>query len=153
MNVRYDHVTVFVARPIAAGSYEFLQLRRRADDHLGGTWQTVRGSMEAGESAWQTAVRELREETGLAPDIFYSTGIVETFFIASMDTLWHSPTFLVIVSADAQIILDAEHDAFRWIDASVIESAAMWLSEKPLLRLIIENLLMDSPSKKWLQLP
>ena len=47
MNVRYDHVTVLVARK-SGGGHQLLQLRRRGDDYLGGTWQTVRGTMEAG---------------------------------------------------------------------------------------------------------
>ena len=52
MNVRHDHVTVFVARP-AVSTREFLQLRRSAGDYLGGTWQTVRLSRKAGNfSQW-----------------------------------------------------------------------------------------------------
>src|SRR5438477_10931825 len=102
MNVRYDHVTVLVARK-SGGGHQLLQLRRRGDDYLGGTWQTVRGTMEAGETAVQTALRELKEETGLTPTESFSVGIVETFYIAAEDAVLHSPVFLAIVPGDAQI--------------------------------------------------
>jgi dATP pyrophosphohydrolase len=151
MNVRHDHVTVFVIRP-TSGGHEFLQLRRSPGDYLGGTWQTVRGTSEAGETAVQTALRELREETDLTLLELYSLGVVETFFIAKLDTLWHSPAFLAVVVGDATITLDAEHDQFRWIPAGDFESACMWASEKPLVRVILEQLLVDSPCKSHLKI-
>jgi dATP pyrophosphohydrolase len=152
MNARYDHVTVFVVRTRADGGQEFLQLRRAAGDYLGGTWQTVRGTSEAEETAPQTALRELREETGLTPTQFFSLGVVETFYIANLDTMWHSPAFLALVAADAAITLDAEHDQFRWIGAGEFEQQCMWASEKPLVRVIRTELLTDSLSRGRLRI-
>ena len=153
MKVRYDHVTVFVARRGAGGTHQLLQLRRRADDYLGGTWQTVRGTMEPGETAAQTAVRELREETGLTPIELYSLGIVETFFIAAQDTIWHSPAFLATVAADAKITLDAEHDDSRWIDEAEMQARFMWPSERPLITVIREMIFADELAKMHLIIP
>ena len=150
MKIRTDHVTVFVIRP-AGGGFEFLQLRRQAHDYLGGTWQTVRGSAEAGETSLQTALRELHEETSLTPTEMYSLGIVETFYIAATDTLFHSPVFVVLVSATAEVKLDQEHDAHRWIEAADIERLFMWPSEAPLLHEIRSRILQDSPSKPHLR--
>ena len=62
MNVRPDMVAVYVVRPDESGtSHEFLQLRRSAGDYMGGTFQTIRGTSEPGETAVQAALRELRE--------------------------------------------------------------------------------------------
>jgi dihydroneopterin triphosphate diphosphatase len=150
VNVRYDHVTVFVVRSAAAGR-EFLQLRRSSGDYLGGTWQTVRGTSEGGETAVQTALRELREETGLTPMELHSLGLVETFYIAKLDTMWHSAAFLAVVAADATITLDAEHDDFRWLAAGEFERQCMWASERPLVRVILDELLADSLCKPHLR--
>ncbi len=69
MNARHGMVTVFVIRPAGEGiSHEFLQLRRARSDHIGGTFQTIRGTVEAGENSIAAARRELREETGLVAD-------------------------------------------------------------------------------------
>ena len=44
------------------GGTEFLQLRRAPGEYLAGTWQTIYGGIHEGEKAYQTALRELREE-------------------------------------------------------------------------------------------
>ena len=150
MKVRYDHVTVFVIRP-AGDAFEFLQLRRQADDYLGGTWQTVRGTGKAGESSVQTALRELREETGLTPAEFYSLGLVETFYLAADDCLFHSPAFVAFVAAGSGVTLDCEHDAHRWISAADAERLFMWPSEAPLLREIAAKILQNSDAKPLLR--
>ena len=54
----------------AENGVEFLLLKRVASVRLGGTWQAVHGRIEAGETAWQAALRELKEETGLTPTSF-----------------------------------------------------------------------------------
>ena len=149
MNIRHDHVTVFVARRVD-DRWQLLQVRRRADDYLGGTWQTVRGTMEAGETAVQTALRELREETGLVPGEFYTLGIVETFYIAAADEMWHSPAFLAIVATDAKITFDDEHDAHRWIELADALRQFMWPSERPLIDAIVREIFGGGLSKPHL---
>ena len=152
MNVRYDHVTVFVARR-AGDRWQLLQLRRTPGEYLGGTWQTVRGTIDAGETAVRTAVRELGEETDLTPIELYSLGVVETFFIAKLDTMWHSPAFVAIVAGDATIALDAEHDDSRWIDEDAIEREFMWPSERPLIAALRQTILSDGSAKQHLLIP
>src|SRR3954471_1032825 len=104
MKVRHDMVTVFVIRPReSAGSHELLQLRRAADDYMGGTWATVRGVAEGAETAPQAALRELREETGLAPLEFYGLSAIDSFYTAAYETIWHCPVFVAIVGRDARV--------------------------------------------------
>ena len=151
MNTRSDMVTVFVVRPIA-GAHDFLQLHRAAQDYLGNTWQFVRGSIEPNESAPQAALRELREETGLIPTEFYRLGSVESFYIPIEDTLWHSVCFMAIVNRDANVVLNDEHDQFRWTPQSEIAVKSMWSSERPLLDEIFRDLLVDSLAKPHLRI-
>jgi len=150
VKIRTDHVTVLVIRP-AGRSFEFLQLRRSAEDYLGGTWQTVRGSAEPGETSAQTALRELKEETGLTPVEFYTLGICENCYIAPADTLFHSPTFVALVNLNDAVILDREHDAFRWISRQEVADQFMWPSEAPLLQAVCQ-ILDNGPAKAHLRL-
>ena len=62
--VACELVMVYLFRPADSGP-EFLVLHRRPEDVASGTWQTIYGHIRPGETSWQTALREIREETGL----------------------------------------------------------------------------------------
>jgi 8-oxo-dGTP pyrophosphatase MutT (NUDIX family) len=151
MNARHDMITVFVVRPDAGGrSHEFLQLRRVPDDYMGGTWQVVRGGMESGESAAQAALRELREEAGLAPREFYRLSCVESFYTPVDDTLWHSVAFCAVIGREQQVVLNHEHDAMRWIPRAQMDAHLMWASERRLLSALCRDILDNGPAKPFL---
>ena len=152
MNVRTHKIVVFVARPTAGGRHEFLQLRRVLGEPLGGTWQTVRGSIESGETAADAAVRELREETAAPPAEFYRLGTVETFYDIHTDAIWHSAAFFALLPAGAAVTLNEEHDALRWVDETELDRHFMWPSERPLLEEIRRDLLGDGLSKPFLRI-
>ena len=63
--VRVGTVDVLVIRPLIGG-WRVLALQRGADTRCPGAWETVHGHIEAGEEPEDAAVREVREETGLA---------------------------------------------------------------------------------------
>src|SRR5256885_1511566 len=107
MQVRF-YVSCFVLRP-AGSSHEFLQILRAKGKYMGETWQLVCGAIEPNETAWQAALRELREETGLTPTEFYLLDVVNTFYLAKTDSIMHSPMFCAIVAADADVQLNDEH--------------------------------------------
>lgn len=148
-------VTVFVVRSRAHGDgtvHEFLQLRRVLSDYMGGTYQTIRGGMDAGESAIAAALRELREESGLTPIEFYRLGSVESFYIPADDVIWHCPAFCAVVEPSAKPVLNDEHDGFRWVVAEQAEAAFMWSSEWRLIDEIRRVILDDGPAKPFLRL-
>lgn len=153
MNVQTRKIVVFIARPAGAGDHEFLQLRRHNTGYLDGTWQTVRGSIEAGETAVQAALRELREETAVVPAELYRLGSVETFYDLSSDAVWHSAAFFALLARDANVTLNEEHDAMRWVHEAELDAHFMWPSEKPLLKEISTELLTDSLCKPHLRIP
>ncbi len=153
MDVRTDMVAVYVVRPSPDGaSHEILQLRRAAGDYMGGTFQTVRGTSEPGETAVQAALRELREETGLSPAEFYRLGSCETFYIPTGETIWLCPAFCAVVRHDARVTLNAEHDAVRWVPLERAEASFMWASEWPVLSEIRRVIVGDGPAKPYLRI-
>src|ERR1700712_1053775 len=116
MKVRYDMIACFVVRPDSSGALsEVLQLRRAPHEFLGGAWSTVRGKMEAGEKAWESALRELREETGLRPRAFFQLDTVDVFYLHGDDTLWHCPGFCAVIDRADTVTLNDEHDAMHWV--------------------------------------
>lgn len=57
--------TIQVAVAVVQKNGRWLVARRLPDVHLGGQWEFPGGKSEPGESAEQTALRELREECGV----------------------------------------------------------------------------------------
>ncbi len=74
--IRAFLVSLVVLRKTDA-RHEVLLLERTQT--LVGEWCQVSGSIEEGETAWQAALRELNEETGLKPGALYSADTCEQF--------------------------------------------------------------------------
>jgi dATP pyrophosphohydrolase len=152
MNVRYDMIACHVVRRAADGNtYEFLQLKRNRSDYMGGTWQIVRGRIEPGETAWQAALRELREETSLRPIEFYKLSLLEEFYLIPGETVWHVPSFVAIVDRSATVTLNEEHEDFRWTPQDRIDAEMMWAGERLVLAEIVRDVLGDGPGKPYLR--
>ncbi|HEV7298621.1 MAG TPA: NUDIX domain-containing protein [Tepidisphaeraceae bacterium] len=144
-------IAVFVVRRSADHGHEFLQLRRSASEFMAGSWQIVRGKIESGETAVHAALRELLEETGLTPIEFYALCSVETFFLASRNTIMHVPVFCAFVDDTAAVTLNEEHDASRWVPRLRMRAAITWASERAVLREVLDDLLPNSLAKPHLR--
>jgi dATP pyrophosphohydrolase len=154
MTVRYDMIACHVVRPDRAGrSREFLQLRRAAGDYMGGTWQIVRGTARPGEPAWRAALRELHEETGLRPAEFYKLSLLESFYLVPGETVWHVPSFVAVVPREAELLLNDEHDAFRWVPRDRIDAETMWAGERLVLAEVMREICDGGLAKPHLRLP
>ena len=153
MIVRYDMVTCFVVRPGADGTLrEFLQLRRAPGEFLEGAWGAVHGRIEKSETAWQAALRELREEAGLTPLEFYQLDTVNQFYLVVGDCVWHVPGFCAVVGRDAGVTLNEEHDDFRWIDRSRVDSDFLWPGERRQLEELCREVVDSGPAKSYLRI-
>jgi len=85
-------------------------------EELGGFWQILTGTSEAGESPLQTAAREIHEETGFSPrlEAIRDLGYLHSFSMAGrVPPLFAQETaFAVTVSGEPR--LSDEHDEHRW---------------------------------------
>ena len=72
-----DAVSVFLLQH--HGSEVKVLLMRRATT-MKGAWCQVTGGIETGEKAWQAALRDVREETGIILGSLWSGDIVEQFY-------------------------------------------------------------------------
>jgi 8-oxo-dGTP pyrophosphatase MutT (NUDIX family) len=152
MRVRSDIVVVYVVRPDErAAGHEFLQLRRAPGDFMSGTWQTISGRIEGDESAAEAALRELREEAGLRPSEFYRLGVTNSFYMMVDDAIWNCSTWCAIVSRADAIRLDGEHDAWRWIPRSEINTVFMWPTDRLALDHLCRDILDDGLCKPFLR--
>ncbi|MBN2444111.1 MAG: NUDIX domain-containing protein [Spirochaetales bacterium] len=89
---------------------------RRCSTYLNKNWQMVSGKIEKGETAWQAALREIKEETNIIPNEFYSADLVETFYEINQNCINLVPIFVGFVNEPVTIQLDPkEHDEYKWV--------------------------------------
>src|SRR5277367_2909960 len=102
-DIRADAIAVYVYRRIKTG-FEFLQIHRSAaTGEYQHSWQTVYGGVEKlpsgkDETAVQAALRELREETGLAPIRMWQVEYLESFYFKPHDYVLVMPVFAAEVA-------------------------------------------------------
>lgn len=94
---------------------EFLLLRRAPNKIYEGMWRMVSGKIENEETAWQTALRELKEELGISIEQIFVVPFVSQFYEWEYDRINSIPVFLARVTTDEIISLNHEHDAYEWL--------------------------------------
>jgi 8-oxo-dGTP pyrophosphatase MutT (NUDIX family) len=158
--IRTDIIDVYVFRRTPAASsaiaanVEFLQLRR-STGALANTWQTIMGHAHPGETAVQTAIRELKEETTFAQPVLLNMWQLEelnTFFLASHDAIVMSPCFAAEVAAGSEPTLNDEHDAVRWVKRDHVERCFVWPGQRQAIAGICRDILAaDAPMRDVLR--
>jgi dATP pyrophosphohydrolase len=114
---------------------EFL-VAHRAPGH-GGYWHTIAGGVEPGEESEAAALRELREETGLAADALAPLGdfaYVREPWEAEPGLRVHVRAFLADVAPGWEPQLDHEHDDYRWCSREDAMELLFWPEPAQLLR-------------------
>jgi bis(5'-nucleosidyl)-tetraphosphatase len=82
-----------------------------------GHWDLPKGHVEAGEAETQTALRELREETGIKEVelVFGFRETLEYFYRREGKTMHKEVVFFLGKAASADVTLSFEHVGFEWL--------------------------------------
>jgi 8-oxo-dGTP pyrophosphatase MutT (NUDIX family) len=134
--VRVAFVDTYALRG-ASARLEVLVLRRGAQGRCPGSWETVHGTIEPGETPVQASLRELREETGLVPQRLYNVSRLEAFYEPRTDEVKLIPVFAAFVAPEAAPRLSAEHDRAEWLAPAEAARRFAWPRERRALEDIL----------------
>lgn len=138
-------IAVHIVR-VDRGIGKYLVIKRKSH-YLPNTWQMVTGRIEKGETAWEAALREVGEETGLTPDRLYSANEVEVFYEIDDDCMCLAPVFVAFVDSDQEPKLSAEHSEFKWIKAAEADQYLLFDQQRRIVKRIEDNFVVTKPSE------
>jgi 8-oxo-dGTP pyrophosphatase MutT (NUDIX family) len=121
-------VDVFVVRPVDTG-WRLLVLQRAEDTRCPGAWETVHGRIEPGERPEHAAVREVKEESGLAIARLYNI-TVQPFYLHGFQTVQLAVVFAAFVGEPGEVALGPEHRGYEWLSVKDAMARFAWPRER-----------------------
>jgi dihydroneopterin triphosphate diphosphatase len=123
----------------------YLLIRRCCGGYLNGTWQMVTGGTMEGETASQTALREIEEETGLIPTKLYSADAVETFYLHAQNKIILVPVFVAFVEEMEVRLAAQEHDVYEWLPFEESKKRLVWAEQQRIIAHVHERFVLKNP--------
>ena len=151
MNIISNLVEAHIFRETING-IEFLLLKRAADQIYPDVWQMVSGKINDNEKAFETSVREIKEETGLTPEKMWVAPKVNSFYSADSDTICLIPVFAARVAKDSNVIISDEHSEYNWVKPIRAKKLLAWEGQRRAINLIEEYYLNEKSLLKFIKI-
>ena len=145
INVRVVDCYVFLQ---TKNGIRFLLMKRNLNKIYEHLWQGVAGKIETGETAPETAIRELKEETGLDPLTMFVADHVSRFYEAHGDQINLVPVFGIEVNSD-KVTISEEHIDYKWVDIQEALSTLVWNGQKEGISAVYSMLFSKDDRIKW----
>ena len=123
---------------INKGELEFLLLKRSEREIYPGLWQMISGSIHEGETAYQTALREIGEETNLKPIKIWVVPNVNSFYSPEKNYISLLPVFAVKVNSNSKVRISDEHNEYKWVRKEKTKKMLAWVGQRKSVDIISE---------------
>jgi dATP pyrophosphohydrolase len=135
MNIVSNMIEAHIFRETENG-LQFLLLKRAEKEIYPGVWQMITGKVEEGETAYQAAIREIKEETGLKPERLWVVPNVNTFYSHETNEISMLPVFAAVVKGNVDVIICDEHSDSGWYNAEESKKILAWEGQRQSVELI-----------------
>ena len=144
---KIKQVDSYIYRNTAAGLV-YLMLKRSPGKYYEHLWQGVAGKIEKGETAVQTIIRELHEETGMKPKKMFAADHIASFYDARKDRILMVTIFGIEVE-NSKVHLSEEHSEYKWVSFEEALALLTWKGQKEGLRTVHEEITSGDNRTKW----
>ena len=120
------------------GKVEFLALKRSKESYYPNIWQMVTGAIKKNEKAYECAIREIKEETGLSPIKLWALPNVNSYYSASEDAIILIPVFAAEIGNSCEVAISNEHSEYEWMDKTKFISCLAWPGQKKSVEVLYE---------------
>lgn len=145
--IKVKQVDSYIYRNTDAGPI-YLMLKRSTGKHYEHLWQGVAGKIEKGETATQTVIRELEEETGKKPKKLFVADHIASFYDARNDRIQMVPIFGIEVE-NSEVQLSEEHSDYKWVSFDEALDLLTWKGQKEGLRTVHDEIVSGDDRIKW----
>ena len=146
-NIKVRVVDCYVYQQTDKG-LKFLILKRNEKKLYEHLWQGVAVKIEKDEEAWQTAIRELKEETGLDPVKMFVADHVSQFYEKHGDRVNLVPVFGIEVDSK-NVILSDEHIEYKWVDFKEAFDTLVWNGQKKGIQTVYNMVSNNDERIRW----
>jgi len=128
----------------------FLLLKRSENKIYSNQWRMVGGKVNKHELRWQAAIRELKEETGLRPKLFWSVPTLNHFYEHTTDQIHLIPAFAAQIADESAVVLNNEHSDFIWVNSGATDQYIFWPEQMRIINCISNLVIKDQILPDWI---
>jgi dATP pyrophosphohydrolase len=143
MNIISNMIEAHIFREVENG-IEFLLLKRSEEQAYPRLWQMVTGKIKDNEKAYETALREIKEETGLVPIQLWVVPTVNSFYEPKDEYICLLPVLAARVNSQ-KIKLSDEHTEYKWVKKEEAQKLLAWEGQRKAVQ-IIEDYFLNEKS-------
>jgi dATP pyrophosphohydrolase len=123
---------------------------KRATPVLYDVWCYIGGGIKDGETAWEAALREINEETGIAKVSLYSSNKFDQFYDSQENYIYIAPVFVGYVDDSEEVMINFEHKDFKWMTFYEAKKKVVLPGNDEVLEHIEKHFVKNHPVK-WLR--
>lgn len=107
----------------------------RLDRHGRLLWSLPKGHIEDGETVEQTAVREVKEETGISARVLRPLGAIDYWFVAQQRRVHKTVHHFLLEATGGELSdEDVEVTEVAWVPLAELETTLAYADERKLVR-------------------